>query len=89
MVEGQQAVLADALLVGAQVRDDLGRVARDAQRSADHQERQDQQEPPGAVHRVQADRHEQFRPEGAELVDVVAKFVPRIVRMANDGSRED
>jgi hypothetical protein len=70
VVKGLQALLADVFLVGLQVGKDLGRVARNAQRRAGHQKGQDQQEPPGAVHRVELTA-KQLGPERPELVDVV------------------
>ena len=71
VVKGTQVLFADVFLVGAQVRQNLGRVAHDAQRGADDQERQDHQEPPGAVHRVELQRGKQLGPERTELVHIV------------------
>ena len=70
-VEGGQRLLAHVLLVVAQVGGDLRRVARDAQAGRDDQERQDEQEPPGAVDRGQPEGGEHLAPERSELVDVV------------------
>jgi hypothetical protein len=71
VLERLQRLLAHAFLERAQVGEDLGRLAGDAQRGAGDQERQDQQEPPGAVDGIELERQEQLRPERAELVDVV------------------
>jgi hypothetical protein len=71
VVEGLQALFSDVFLVVADVRQVFGRVPRDAQRRAHHQERQDQQEPPRAVDRVELERQEQLGPERPELVHVV------------------
>ena len=70
-VEGLQRLLADMLLVVAQVVEDLGRVACDAQARRDDEKAQDEQEPPRAVDRVEIDGAEHLCPERAELVDVV------------------
>ncbi len=71
VVERAQAALAHMLAPGAHIGQHLGRIAQDAQRGRHDQERQDQQEPPRAVHRRQRQRAEHIRPERPELVDVV------------------
>ncbi|MPM42507.1 hypothetical protein SDC9_89172 [bioreactor metagenome] len=73
MVEGRKAFLADVFLVVADVCQILGRMPRNAQRGADHQKRQDQQKPPGAVDRIQLERQKQLGPERPELVHVVRR----------------
>jgi hypothetical protein len=70
-------------------------VLRAMHRGADHQEQQDQQEPPGAVDRIEPRRPEELGPERPELVDVV---VDRLVLLddraddrgdADDGEQRD
>ncbi|MDT4829379.1 hypothetical protein FQZ97_627970 [compost metagenome] len=89
LAEGLQALGADVFLEGAQVDQDARRVARDAQRRADHQEQQDQQEPPGAVDRVEPRRAEQLGPEGPELVDVVVDRLMLLEHGADDRGDAD
>ena len=55
VAKGFQALLAHAFFVDFQVSQNLGRVAADTQAGRDHQKSQDQQKPPSAVHRRQAD----------------------------------
>ncbi|MCY1535347.1 hypothetical protein D9M68_707480 [compost metagenome] len=73
MRKSLETLLADVFLVGLEVHQDLGRVARDAQAGADHQKREDQQKPPGAVDREQPGTAKHIGPERAELVDVVVQ----------------
>ncbi len=71
VVERTQAALAHVLAPDPHVGQHLGCIAHDAQRGRHDQERQDQQEPPRAVHRRQRQRAEHVGPERPELVDVV------------------
>ena len=89
VVEGLQVLHPDVFLVVAQVGQVLGRVARDAQRGADDQERQDQQEPPGAVDGVELERQEQLGPEGAELVHIVVDRLLLLEHRADDRGDAD
>ena len=89
VVKRFQALLADVLFVDLEVGEDLGRVAGNAQRGADDQKRQDQQEPPGAVHRVELDGAEQLGPERSELVDVVGRRFVLLEHRADDRGDAD
>jgi hypothetical protein len=71
VMERAQAAFADFIFPALRVGEHLGRVADHAQRHRHHQEAENQHEPPRAVHRVQAQRAEDVRPERAELIDVV------------------
>ena len=79
-----QALLTDVFLEGAQIIQDFGRVAHDAQTGADHQKGQNQQEPPCAVHRIQVQLAEDLRPERTELVDVVVDGLLLLQHGPND-----
>ena len=71
VMKSLEALLADVFLVVLQVHQDLGRVAGNAQAGAEHQESQNQQEPPGAVNTVELEGGKQLGPKRPELVDVV------------------
>ena len=87
--KGLQALLAHRLLVGLEVLQDLGRVARDAQAGTGHQESQDQQKPPGAIDRVELGRAEQLSPERAELIDIVVDGFVLLEHGADDRGNAD
>ena len=71
VAKGLEALLANVFLVSADISQIFGCMARHAQAGTDHQKRQNQQKPPGAVNGIELERQKQLRPEGAELVDVV------------------
>ena len=84
VVKGPKALLADILFVDLQIHQNFGRVARDAQRRADHQKGQDQQEPPCAVNRIELDGCKEFCPERAELVHIIHRRFMLLEHRAND-----
>ena len=89
VTKGLQALLANVFLVIADIGQILGSMATHAQRGADHQKRQNQQEPPGAVNRIELERQKQLRPEGAKLVDVVDQWLMLLEHRTNDRCNAD
>jgi hypothetical protein len=87
--ERPQALLADIFFVDLAYRQNFGRVARDAQRRADHQKGQDQQKPPGAVHRIELHGTKQLCPERPELVHVIDGRLMLLEHGANDRGDAD
>jgi hypothetical protein len=84
-----QRLLARLELGVLPVAQDLGRLARDAQAGAEHQEREDEQEPRRAVDREQVQAAEQLGPKGAEFVHVVGQRLALLQHGANDGGDAD
>ncbi|MGF6752338.1 hypothetical protein OKW36_007998 [Paraburkholderia sp. MM5482-R1] len=71
VMERAQAAFSNLVLPALRVGDHLRRISDHAERHRHHQEAENQHEPPRAVHRVEAQRAEDVRPERTELVDVV------------------
>jgi hypothetical protein len=89
VAESLEALLADVFLELVQIHQDFGCVARNAQRGGNHQESQDQQEPPGAVDGVEAEQAEHLRPERPELVHVIDQRLGLLEHRADDGGDAD
>ena len=87
--KGLQTFLADAFFVNIPIGQNFWRIACDAQRGGDHQKRQDQHEPPSAVDRGQAERHEHIAPKWAELVHIVIERFALLEHRANHRGNAD
>ena len=89
VVERAQALLAHIFFIRFDIAQKFGGVASDAKGRADHQEGQDQQKPPRAVHRIELQSPKKLCPKGSKLVHVVDGRLMLLEHGANDRGNAD